>query len=157
MIELPDILAGTENRKKTVFPFTKKELYIRVLSEWDLQEASRMTDAEYKGREVGFQNLHERNSYKTMYELYLSLVDADGNQAFLSFKEFSKMCTPESALRLVEEQNDFQKDVCPPLDDISKDQIEKILFDLKKNCEKLADITDSRLLKKLLRYLVSPQ
>jgi hypothetical protein len=154
-IDYKKLIAGVEHRKKTVFPFSSQEIYLRVLSEYDLQQASRFADQEYKERNVGLANVDERNEYKTMYEVYCAVVDEDGVRVFPTFEDFCKACTPEIARRLIEEQSHFQAETSPDITNLSESELDEVVDELKKNSEIVQTISDSRILKKLILYLVS--
>lgn len=154
-IDLAKILAGTEHRIKTVFPFSDESIYLRILNEWDLQQASNHVDKIYKDLKVGFENYDERTAQKTMYELYLAIVDDNGEKLFPDFETFCKACTPEIARRLIEEQNTFQSEVSPDLSNYTKEQLDGTIEELKKKSDRILTISDSRILKKLLQYTVS--
>jgi hypothetical protein len=153
-IDYRALILGVQCKKKTVFPFSSQTIYIRVLSEYDLQEAARKADEEYSKRNIGLHNVDERTEYKTMYELYLSIVDEDGLPVFPSFEDLSKACTPEIAKRLSEEQNTFQAEQSPSMVELTDVQLDEIVDELKKNLGVLQTISDSRILRKLIQYLV---
>jgi len=155
-MDITRLKRGADNRKITPWPGDTEKVYIRVLSEADYIEAEEHVDNSYgKERGVNLGNVDERAALKDTYCLYLAIVDEFGKRIFPDFSAFTGRCTPEVRAILIENQNEWQAECAPVLDEMSDDQTNELLNSIKKNIETVRSITDSRLLRRLITTMVS--
>lgn len=148
---------GVANRKSTVIPFSGETVFLRPLSEYDTYKSIDYVNERYKGWTVGRHNVHERNSLRCTHDLWLALIDEHGKQVFASFDDLLKTLTAEQVNILYSELLTLQSEVNPSVDDMSESDMKIYIDEIKKKPAMVLNITDIRLLKKCLFFMVNQQ
>lgn len=148
---------GSENRKRILWPGTEEQVYIRVLAEGDYLRAEQHCDSAYRERGINLGNVEERSALKDDYCIYLAIVDEDGKRLFPDFDTFVQYLTPEIRNILISEQNNLQSEYAPRMAEMSDDEFDSLLTEIKKNTETVRNISDMHVLRRLIITMVSRQ
>ena len=154
--------AGKKNIKRLKFPGTEQEIGITVLTDGEVQEAIFSAERYFKekGIEITATTLGTYNAEVSTQMLFRAIIDpekkkVDGTYE-PAFKKSDDLHLASSAQKaeLVEEYNAFENECSPSPDTLSKDELEKLFDDVKKNPLN-GNSLNSRTAKELILYLAS--
>ena len=149
-MDINKLKLGANNRKPVKWPGTKETVYIKVLSDFDYNTAVKETDLEYKDRGINLANVTERSCFIEQYCLFLSIVDEKGKRLFDDFKTFSECLTHELRLEFCDIQMAWQEECSPNIDYMPDKEFNVLLKEVKKNPEKVKNISSTSLLRRLI-------
>lgn len=152
---------GTSNIKLVKWPGSDVQVTIRILSQQDIQEAHFATERLFKvGKiETNLMTADEYENEKSTQILFRSLRNPENLEEPIckTIEEFRRSITREEKKQLIEEYLGFESECSPSPDNLSDDEFDKVLSDLKKKpAETLGNITSMSMLKKLLLTMASP-
>ena len=153
--------AGTENHKLIKWPGTEHPVAIKILTQKDLQDAAFSTERMFKSEkiEVGLLTAEEYEVEKSIQILFRCLRDPKNLEEPVapSIAEFRKALTREERRLLTDEYLGFESECSPQPGNLSKDDFDRLVVDLKKNPSAiLSNITDIGTLKRLVLFMASP-
>jgi hypothetical protein len=133
---LQKIKLGTNNVKLIKWPSSDQEVLIRVLSQQEMQEAVFATERLFKKEniEVNLITSDEYDNEKATQVLYRAIKDPTDNKSICAnITEFRASLTKEEKLYLIQEYLTFEKDCSPRPDNMSSEEFDKFLAEVKKN------------------------
>jgi hypothetical protein len=154
--------AGKRNIKIMPFPGTDENIGLCVLTEAETQEALFATEKYFKQNdvEVSAMLVTSYNSEANTQTLFRAIVDParqDTNGSyeryFKNIDEFRKLIGREAKDILIEEYNAFEEECSPSPLNLTEEELEKIIAEVKKSPTSGNDLS-FRTLKKLTMYLV---
>jgi hypothetical protein len=154
---LQKLKAGTKNVRQITFPGTDEKVFLRILSCQDTLDAAVATDNLFKSKDVAinFSNINMYENEKTIQLLYRALM-ADESKTPLakSITDFRESLSNEERNELIDEYNAFVEECSPSPYDMSADEFDALVQNVKKNASTtIGNISSSRTLKKLSLFL----
>jgi len=151
---------GVENVKLIQWPGTDQKVLLKVLSQKEIQDASFAAERLFNTEKIAV-NMMTTDAYETekvIQLLYRAIRDPEKQEEPIapSITEFRKALTKEDVEYLSEEYGTFTKDCSPNPDNISSEEFDKILVDVKKNPLSITGVNySSTTLKKFITSLAS--
>ena len=150
---------GTDNVKLLNFPGSDQKVALKILSQKDLQDAAFATERYFKSEkiEVNLVTSEEYDAEKATQILYRCLKDPENTNESIasSITEFRKLLNREEKRILADEYVAFERECSPAPDNLSGDEFDKILSDLKKNpATSISTITSISTARRLITCLV---
>jgi hypothetical protein len=157
---LEKIKLGTSNSKLTKWPGTEQDVCIRILSEQDRMDAIFATERLFKNDkiETNLVTAEAFDNEKVIQILYRALrcPESLDQPVAPSISVFRKSISREETKVLISEYINYESECSPTPGNLSDEEFDKLLRDLKKNSEQtLTSITSLSIAKKLLLTLVS--
>jgi hypothetical protein len=154
---LATLKSGKQIRKTVTFPGTDVQFEFRLLSEQDKFDAALQTDMLYKDNPVGFHNHNDYLNEKTTQQLFRACVIAGVDLPIAaSITEFRKLITGNERDILIDQYNEFDRENNPSPNTLTKDEFDKLMFDLKKKPEQtIGSILNLQTARKVITSLVS--
>jgi hypothetical protein len=158
---LQKLKLGTDHTKLIDFPGTTQKVVIRILSTADLQMATFNTERLFKAEKIDI-NIVSANDYddeRATQMLYMALRDPENQDEPIArtITEFRRSITKEIKSALVDEYLTFEKDVSPTPDNLSSEELDRTIAEVKKKPETiLTSAISTAMLKKLIIILASP-
>ena len=157
---LDTLKLGTKNCKMVKWPGTDTEIAMSILSQQQIQDAVFATERLFKGEkiEMNMGTADEYDSELSTQKLFRSIHDPKDmdKPVATTITEFRKALTREDRTVLIEEYLAFEKECSPSPDNLTNDEFDQLLSDLKKTPhETLGRITSISTLKKLLLIMAS--
>jgi len=162
---MSDLLAklklGAKNVKLLSWPGTEVKVVLRVLNQQDFQEAAFAAERLFKSEkiETNLMTADEYENEKALQILFRALRDPQDQDKPIAntITEFRRAITREEKKILIDEYLGFESECSPAPDNLSNDEFDKVLSDVKKKPqETISGITSMSMLKKLLLIMVSP-
>jgi hypothetical protein len=152
---LKDIKSGVKCRKLVTFPGTDKQFEFRLISEQDKQNGNFAADSLYKETTIGFHNINDYQSEKTLQQLFRACVEVGTDTPIAAnISEFRSLLTGRERDLIVEEYNAFDEEFNPSPDTMSNEDFDMLLCDLKKKpIETVGSCLSLQTLRKLVLYL----
>ena len=151
---------GTANVKLIKWPGNDVTVAMHILSQSEIQESVFAAERLFKGSkiEMNFGTADEYESEIANQKLYRALRDpAEDKPVADNIVEFKKSLTSGERKMLMEEYIAFEQECSPSPDNLSNDEFDKVLSDLKKKpLETIGTITSLAVAKKLLLTMASP-
>jgi hypothetical protein len=157
---LSTLKAGTDNVKLIKFPKSETPIALKILNQKELQDAAFCTERLFKTEkiDVNLMTSEEYSSEKATQILFRCIRDPENLEQGIApnITVFRASLTRNEKEYLIGEYLAFEKDVSPSPDNMSNEEFDKILLDVKKNPEDITGkIFSSSMLKKLITTLVS--
>ena len=152
------IKMGARYKEKILWPGTDDYVEIAVLTEQDELDAMAAAEKNFKDINVSSHNFDSYLAEKTTQLLFRCLYNPEtGEKLFKNISNFRAILTPEVKGVLDEEQARIQKVNSPKYEELTEEEFDKIVFDIKKKPVEdiLGNISNIGTLKKLITYLVS--
>jgi len=150
---------GTRNKKLIKWPGDDTEVLMRILSEHERMEAMFSAERLFKTEKIEptLTTADQFDTEKCVQILYRAIRDpATEEPIATSITEFRKSITREDMRMLISEYTVFEQDCSPSPSNLSEEEFDKILRDIKKNPETLSSSNlSSSMLKKLIITLAS--
>jgi len=145
---------GTRATKLVLWPGDTEHVLLRILSQTQRQEATFATEQLFKSAkiELNMVTASEYESEQATQMLYRAVRDpaAPDEPVCPNITEFRKALTADTKRILLDEYVAFEKDISPSPDNLSSEEFDKILSDLKKNpSQTLSNISSISTLKRL--------
>ena len=158
---LDKLKLGTSNIKLVKWPGSDVQVTLRILSQQDVQEAHFATERLFKSNkiEISMVTADEYTSEKSTQILFRCIRNPENLETPIcnTIEEFRRSITRAERDVLIEEYLGFEAECSPSPDNLSNDEFDKVLSDLKKKpAETLGNITSISTLKKLLLIMASP-
>ena len=152
---------GTNNTKLVKWPGSDLAIIVRILSQQDIQEAIFATERLFKSSkiETNLMTADEFDNEKQTQVLFRAIRDPEDMEKPIcqTVEEFRRSLTREEKELLIAEYNGFESECSPSPDNLTNDEFDKVMSDLKKKpAETLGNITSISTLKKLLLIMASP-
>lgn len=151
--------AGARNTKVIKFPGTEEKIILKVLSNFEVQEAVFASERRFKTEDILVTKtcLDAYEDERTTQLLFRALRDpSDGKKSFASTAdELRKLLTKEEKDVLVAEYEAFEKECAPQLADMTDKEFDELWEALKKNPKTVSNFLSSGVQKRLLLYLAS--
>jgi hypothetical protein len=152
--------AGTRNEKEITWPGTEQKILVRVLSNQDTLEASIAADRVFKDSDtaVAFQNIGVYETERDTQELFRTCLDPETKQPVAqTVTDFRKLLTSGVRKALCDEYNKLDEECNPRPEEMSGEEFDALLENLKKNPESvLGKVSSFATLKRLCLSLASP-
>jgi hypothetical protein len=155
---LQRIKMGAEATKLMPWPGTDRQILMRILSQADLQEAEFATERLFTSEKISV-NLVTSDEYeaeRATQTLYRVLRDPEKRTDPIcpTITEFRRLLTRREKQVLIDEYLTFEKDVSPRPENLSDDEFDRILAELKKTPDMITSASYSTAtLKKLITCL----
>ena len=162
---MSDLLAklklGTDNNKLIDFPGTTTKVVLRILSQADLQSATFATERLFKQEKIDVNIVtgNEWDNEKATQILYMALRDPENMDEPIakSISEFRRALSKETKDALIDEYLAFEKDCSPSPGNLSDEEFDRVVTEVKKKPEAiLGKSFSTSMLKKLITFLASP-
>lgn len=139
---LEKIKAGTGNKKTIKFPGTDQDVALKVLSTSEIQEADFATERLFKKESIdtSMSTVDAYEDEKTTQLLFRALRDPEDESKNLAkdIDEFRKQITRDEKDILVEAYVAFEKECSPSPDNMTEEEMETLMDELKKRPEEIA-------------------
>lgn len=151
---------GSAATKMVMWPGTKQGVLMHVLSQQEHQDATFATERLFKSDKIDV-NLVTANEYESeqvTQMLYRALRDPEKPQEPIasSITDFRRALTKDEKKYISDEYLAFESEISPSPDNLSNDEFDKLLSDLKKNASQtVGSISSTATLKKLLLTMAS--
>jgi hypothetical protein len=156
---LSRIKLGTANTRLVKWPGTDQLVTLRILSLQERQEAAFATERHFKtsGVDVNLATASTYEEEQATQTLYRALRDPAVNAPVAkTISEFRAAVTREEKGALIDEYLAFERDCAPSPENLTADEFDKFLTEVKKNAaEMLSASYSTSMLKKLCTSLVS--
>lgn len=155
---LQRIKLGTRATKLVTWPGSPEKVLMRILSQQQRQEATFATEALFRGAKVDI-NMVTANEYESEQAtqmLFKSIRDpaAPDEAICASVTDFRKALSADEKRILLDEYVAFEKEISPSPDNMSDDEFDALLSELKKTPDKtIGSISSISTLKRLLLSL----
>jgi len=152
---------GTDNTKLINWPGSEQKVLLRILSQKDIQDASFAAERLFKAEKIET-NMMTATTYEEEQAtqlLFKSLRDPERQDEPIAtnITEFRKALTKEEKTQLVGEYMTFERDCSPNPDNMSDEEFDKVLQDVKKNPASIDSLNcSSSLLRRFITILASP-
>jgi len=151
---------GSSATKLVTWPGSAEHVLLKILSQQQRQEATFATEQLFKTAkvELNMVTANEYESEQATQMLYRSLRDpaAPDEPICASVTEFRKALSADEKRILLDEYVAFEKDISPSPDNLSDEEFDRILSDLKKNpSQTLGNISSISTAKRLLAIMAS--
>jgi hypothetical protein len=154
---LQKIKAGTSNRRTINWPGTDTQIDLRLLSNRDELDSTLAADRLFKDSEdrIEFHNLDAYQTERTMQQLWRACVEHGTDTPIAeSIAEFRKLVTTHERDALVDEYNTLAEQCNPSPRELSDDEFDSLVAQLKKKPKETAgSISSLSTLRRLCRYL----
>jgi hypothetical protein len=156
---LSRIKLGTANTKMVKWPGSEELVSLRILSLQERQEAGFATERHFKtsGIDLNMATAPDYDEEKAVQMLWRALRDPNGNVPLCkSIGEFRCALTREDKTTLIDEYLTFERDCAPSPDNLTEDEFDQFVSELKKTPDEiLSGNYSTSMLKKLCRSLAS--
>lgn len=155
---LEKLKAGKRNVRIIKFPGTEQNAALRALSNADLQEAAFATENHFKSKNIEIttttiEAFEDENTTQIMFRALRNPDDPD--QPFAkSVDELRSLLTRDEKDILVEQYNEFEKEVSPSAENLTNAEMDDLFEQLKKKPETGKGLS-SATLRKLIVFLAS--
>ena len=152
------IKAGADHVGTIQWPGTDEPVGLRLLTEFDYSEAGIAADRHFKDIAIGAQNVNNYNAEIETQWLFRAVVNPDTKERlFNNIVQFKKMLTPEIKDILAEKLSEMQEKYNPNPDNMTEDEFDKFLDNVKKNPrETVGNIQSISLARRVIISLASP-
>lgn len=155
---LEKLKAGKRNVRVIKFPGADQDVAIQALSNADLQDSLFATENYFRDKdiEVGSTTIEAYEDENSTQILFRALRDPEEpSRPFAStVDQLRNLISRDEKDILIEQYNDFEKEVSPKERDLSEDEMDALFEELKKTPETGNDLS-SAMLKRLIVYLAS--
>lgn len=142
--------------KKLTWPGTEEEITLTVANSHVHATASLKAAEMFKDVHISYHNMDDFNQEKLVQLLHRCVSDSEG-KTFCSISEFKALVNGELLTWLDEQHALLEEDYSPNVDNMSEDEFDKLVEDLKKKPEEtLSGVCSIYVLRRLIMYLVSP-
>ena len=156
---LSRIKLGAANTKLVKWPGTDELVTLRVLSIQERQEAAFATERHFKtsGIDVSLATAGDYDEEKSVQLLYRALkAPKDNVPVAKTIGEFRAALSREEKGALIDEYLTFERDCAPSPDNLTEDEFDKLLTEVKKNAQEMLSASYSTgMLKRLCTSLVN--
>lgn len=158
---LQKIKLGTNNIKLIKWPNSETQVALKILSQQEIQEAVFATERLFKKEniEVNLITSDEYESEKATQILFRAIKDpSKATEPICSnITEFRASLTKEEKNYFVAEYLTFEKDCSPRPDNMTNEDFDKFIMDIKKNPNSISQSNlSSNMLRKCIIILASP-
>jgi hypothetical protein len=157
---LQRIKLGTAATKLTMWPGTDRPILMKILSQQDLQEAEFATERLFASEKitVNLVTSDEYESERATQTLYRCLRDPEKSAEAIcpTLADFRRILTRTEKQVLIDEYLTFEKDNSPRPGNMTDDEFDKVLTEVKKNpAQTMLDSYSTATQKKLITCLVA--
>lgn len=157
---LDTLKLGTDNHKLIKWPGTSQDVVVRILSEHDRMEATIATERLLKGEklESSLTTADQYDTERCIQILYRALRDPSNLETPVAnnITEFRKGITREDMKMLISEYTTYEQDCSPSPDNLTEEEFDHLLLEVKKNPGTLSGSSlSSSTLKRLITTLAS--
>ncbi len=141
--------------KRLRWPDSEEEIVLHVATSQIWQTATVKASEIFKDVQIGYHNMDDFAQEKLVQALHLCVKDGN-DKTFCSITEFKTLVTPEILVWLDDQHAILEEDYSPNIDNMSNDQFDKLISDVKKKPEEtLQGVSSIYTLRRVCLYLVN--
>jgi hypothetical protein len=157
---LEQLKAGTKNVKTISFPGTDQDVVLRILSNGELQAAHFAAERLFKRADIApsMTTIDAYEDEKTTQILFRALRNPEDTSQGIagSVDEFRSLLNRQEKDILVDEYNAFEGECSPQVAEMSEQEVERLIEEVKKNPGTLGSVSNITIARRLIAFLVAP-